>query len=123
MISSGLSLKFLPAYIKPTCNTKYNFINKGYINEAIDCFRNGVSLVAILGIFLHQSSITSLVSNGVEAVVSAATMGTLAAVFGTFVGGTQSGANGGVWVGLFGNLVGMFVSLVGGAILGTGCGL
>ncbi len=30
-----------------------------------------------------QSSITSLVSNGVEAVVSAATMGTLAAVFGT----------------------------------------
>ncbi|MGX5370943.1 hypothetical protein ACWLKX_27905, partial [Klebsiella pneumoniae] len=36
-----------------------------------------------------QSSITSLVSNGVEAVVSAATMGTLAAVFGTFVGGTR----------------------------------
>lgn len=52
-----------------------------------------------------QSSITSLVSNGVEAVVSAATMGTLAAVFGTFVGGTQSGANGGVLgFGLFGNL-------------------
>ncbi|HBR9007248.1 TPA: hypothetical protein L9872_005706, partial [Klebsiella pneumoniae] len=57
-----------------------------------------------------QSSITSLVSNGVEAVVSAATMGTLAAVFGTFVGGTQAGANGGVLgFGLFGNLVGMFV--------------
>ncbi|MHA9005255.1 hypothetical protein ACYBBT_26990, partial [Klebsiella pneumoniae] len=68
--------------------------------------------------------ITSLVSNGVEAVVSAATMGTLAAVFGTFVGGTQSGANGGVLgFGLFGNLVGMFVGLVGGAILGAGCGL
>ncbi|MGF9572952.1 hypothetical protein AAGK42_26115 [Klebsiella pneumoniae] len=57
-------------------------------------------------------------------VVSAATMGTLAAVFGTFVGGTQAGANGGVLgFGLFGNLVGMFVGLVGGAILGAGCGL
>ncbi len=44
-----------------------------------------------------QSSITSLVSNGVEAVVSAATMGTLAAVFGTFVGGTQAGQMAASW--------------------------
>ncbi|WP_241366022.1 hypothetical protein, partial [Klebsiella quasipneumoniae] len=71
-----------------------------------------------------QASITSLVSNGVEAVASAATMGTLAAVFGTFIGGTQAGANGGILgIGLIGNFVGLIAGFVGGAIMGAGCGL
>ncbi|AXR51285.1 hypothetical protein DL890_13545 [Klebsiella pneumoniae] len=53
MISYQELVRTFP-YIKPTCNTKYNFINKGYINEAIDCFRNGGHLWWLfLGFFLH----------------------------------------------------------------------
>ncbi len=59
-----------------------------------------------------SSSLTSLVSNGVEAVGAAILGGTIAAVAGTLIGGTQSGANGGLLgFGLLGNLVGMFWGL------------
>lgn len=71
-----------------------------------------------------QSSILTLVNNGAEAVVSAATMGTLGAVFGTFAGGTQAGANGGILgIGLIGNFFGLIAGFAGGAILGVAGGL
>lgn len=67
-----------------------------------------------------SSSLTSLVSNGVEAVGAAILGGTIAAVAGTLIGGTQSGANGGLLgFGLLGNLVGMFWGLAMGAIGGA----
>lgn len=67
-----------------------------------------------------QSTITSLVSNGVEAVASAVLLGTGMAAMGTLIGGTQSGANGGIiGLGLLGNAVGMVWGLLVGAVTGA----
>lgn len=66
-----------------------------------------------------QSTITSLVSNGIEAVASAALLGVGMAAMGTLIGGTQSGANGGLLgFGLLGNAVGMIWGLIVGAATG-----
>ncbi len=67
-----------------------------------------------------QSSITSIVCNGVEAVASAVLLGTGMAAMGTLIGGTQSGANGGILgFGLLGNAVGMVWGLIVGGVTGV----
>lgn len=67
-----------------------------------------------------SSAALSLVSNSVEAVASATVLGVLIGATGTLIGGTQSGANGGIiGLGLLGNLVGMFWGLAVGATMGV----
>lgn len=67
-----------------------------------------------------SSTITSVVSNGVEATASAFVFGTVTAMWGALAAGGKAGDGGGILgFGLFGELVGVIFGAVGGAIGGA----
>ena len=66
--------------------------------------------------YVAAGTIDNLASRAAAAALGAVTWG----IFGTLIGGTQSGANGGVLgFGLIGNVVGMFWGLATGAVAGA----
>lgn len=70
-----------------------------------------------------QSSVTSILSNGAEAIASAVLGSLVAAAWGTLIGGTQSGSNGGLLgFGLIGNAIGMVWGAIAGALSGAAGG-
>lgn len=67
-----------------------------------------------------SAGVQSILGNSVEAIGAATVGAVLFGAAGTLIGGTQSGANGGILgIGLLGNLVGMFWGLGAGALAGA----
>ena len=69
------------------------------------------------------SALTSIVSNGVEAVASAVTLGSILASYGSSIGGTHGSDNGGGTIGmavggLWGLIAGGIIGAITGALLG-----
>ncbi|MCQ0525546.1 hypothetical protein [Klebsiella pneumoniae] len=65
-------------------------------------------------------ALTSIVSNGVEAVASAVTLGSILASYGSSIGGTHGSDNGGIFgVGTIGMAVGGLWGLIAGGIIGA----